>query len=251
MNRKKVMAAVAGLLVVVFGLSAFSVSSAAASAYRPQSATHVDPRDQVALPRGSVAWAYEDFDRWLLSSELSSDDSLKLESLQKADDPMPLVFTSISDYKDWVISLEPEVAAMVNKISVRIKGSNLPDTIVVEGSKDGVSSMRTSGEKEYIIVPMALTFCTVCGFLVGTIVGWALGKWVYDPIYEWLVLKWKEWKSCLNNHLIEETECVEYGQCPYRPWCLGSWQRVIRDYGTSADCECECGAVWTEYNPRY
>lgn len=252
MRRQKVMVVVAQILVVVFALSVFSAStSTTASAHESHDGTHVHPGDKVELPRGSVAWEYEDFANWLSSARLSKSDRLKLESLRKADHPAPLVFTSTSDYQDWIDSLDPEVANMVSNIAVRVKGSNLPTTIDVSESQDGISLMATAGEEEYIIVPMVLTFCAVCGFLVTALIGWALGKWVFDPAYDWLRLQWEELTKCPANHVIERLTDTEYGQCPYQPWCLGTWQRVISSDGISANCECECGANWTAYNPLY
>lgn len=252
MRRQKVMVMTAKILVVVFTLSVFSVSmSATASAHGSHEETCVHPGDKAELPRGSVVWEYEDFANWLSSARLSKSDRLKLESLRKVDDPVPLVFTSASDYQDWIDSLDPEVANMVTNISVRVKGSDLPAIIDVSGAQDGISLMATADEEEYIIVPMALTFCAVCGFLVQALISWALAKWVFEPTHNWLKMKWEELTKCPANHVIEQLTETEYVECPYQPWCLGTWQRVIMSDGISANCECECGANWTEYNPLY
>jgi len=252
MRRQKVMVGVARLLIVVFALSMFSTSmSTTASAHESDDEAHVHPGKGVVLPKGAVAWEYESFANWLSSARLSQSDRLKLESLRKADDPAPLVFTSRMDYQNWVDSLDPEVADIVSKISVRVKGSDLPATIDVSQSQNGVSLMATVAEEEYIIVPMRLTFCAVCGFLVTALIGWALGKWVFDPAYEWLKMQWEKLTKCPSNHIIERLTATDYVQCPYQPWCLGTWLRVISTDGIPANCECECGANWTAYNPLY
>lgn len=94
MRRQKVMVGVARLLIVVFALSVFSTSmSTTASAHESDDEAHVHPGKEVELPKGAVAWEYEGFANWLSSAGLSQSDRLKLESLRKADDPTPLVFT--------------------------------------------------------------------------------------------------------------------------------------------------------------
>jgi hypothetical protein len=235
------------LIVAVVTLSVTTTARAHGCSYETQHCS----QSRMSLPTGAVVWEYSEFDKWLSSAELSDAERQQLGILRETEDPMPLLFTSVADYEAWLSSLDPQVAAMVEESSVKVKGSDLPPSISVSGAEPEILSLATGGEDEYVIVPSALTFCYVCGLFVSALVGWALGRWVFDPIADWLIIKWQEWIKCPDNHVIEQTECTDYSSCPYAPWCLGTWQRVISGGSISANCECECGATWVAYNPLY
>ena len=150
-----------------------------------------------------------------------------------------------SAYTEWLSSLDPLLAEKVERSVVRVKGSDLPAEIVVDDT--GGRTADLDPESEYII--MAAIWCYVCGVFVSALIGWALGKWVFDPFHEWIVMQWEKIQDRFCGHGSVTTIAEDTSTCPYRPWCLGTWQAVVWDNGTSAELVCECGGLWYHHNP--
>lgn len=194
---------------------------------------------------------YKDCEKWLSSAKIGKDLG-KLLWLRQVDNPMPLMFTSVSAYEDWVSSLDPEFAAAVDRNSVRLKGVDMPSSLLVETSQGSTLSLTVSGDGEYVVVPMSLTWCAICGWVLTTVVAWAFSRFVLDPTFDALTIWFRGMVADTKGHDLGNVWSEEETRCPYLPWCLGTWQRVVHDYdGQAVDCECECGAFWTVYNSMY
>ena len=130
----------------------------------------------------------------------------------------------------------------------------MPDTISLntEGQlcdiDTTISTQSISDTEEYVILTMSYSFCAICSEWFWVIVGWFVGKFVFNPAYNALVIWWNKVHKCPNNHTHQEVY-ASIEPCRYAPHCLGTWARVIADYGTYAECECECGGLWMAYCP--
>ena len=198
------------------------------------------------LPAGAVVWDREDFSRWLGAVYVPERAKAKLRAIVDFGELLPVVVTEKA-YRAWLSTLDPAVAGKVDPAVVRISGSVLPVKIVrgdVAGEMTGIEAGA-----DYVI--LAGVFCPVCKKIVGIILSWALGRWVLDPIFNWLRLLWKEYWATVCGHLSGQNQQHDVTMCPHQPWCMGSWQRVRWDDGVVAECECECGALWLSYNPLH
>jgi hypothetical protein len=233
------------LLFTVVVSSIFPIRTVSAHGVHDHS--HEESVEHVALPKGAVIWEGEDFGSWLSTASVSTAHS---QNAQWA-----LVFTSESDYQDWLNSISPEAAELIVNLTMRVKGSKLPNVIVGAGSQNEPSSIEVCSETEYIIIladedNLLKKFCQICGAIAVMFAYFLLERWAFEPFARRIELWWKEFLECLDGgHIAEENTAIRTTQCPYRTWCGGTWMEVLSDWGTGADCACECGAVWTVWNP--
>jgi hypothetical protein len=108
------------LLFTVVVSSIFPIRTVSAHGVHDHS--HEESVEHVALPKGAVIWEGEDFGSWLSTASVSTAHS---QNAQWA-----LVFTSESDYQDWLNSISPEAAELIVNLTMRVKGSKLPNVIV-------------------------------------------------------------------------------------------------------------------------
>jgi hypothetical protein len=167
-----------------------------------------------------------------------------------------IVFTTQKDYKEWLLTLDEDIKRHMESVSYEVLGKNLPNSIIGIQSNNNTDNRNSKAEAisidkdaTYIIVPRAVTICAICGFLLGALAGWVLGRFVFDPAFDWLMLEIEKYGECANNHTqLLYTDTINTS-CPYINWCGGTWARVVSDHGSYAECECECGALWNKsYN---
>ncbi len=137
-------------------------------------------------------------------------------ALAEEDAPLLLVFTR-SDYEAWRSSIsEPDVAASLEQIAHGVMAGNAPLYLrqQLQAAKDTQRSIDPSVQvsalqdsDELVVVPMVTFFCALCGFVVAAILSWALGKFVFDPLYEDMKAWWEEPHHIVSRRLSATTPC--------------------------------------------
>lgn len=231
--------------VLLLNLTTFSVAQAGENQH---DACEECSRGVRHLPRGPMAWDKRDFAHWLQSANVSGRAKAILEAILANEELVPLIMTE-STYSEWLSSLDPAVARKIDQCVVKIPGSALPTTIRLHGTEDQIAALESA--EEYVVGPGESVWCEICKMIVEAFVAWALARWVFDPIGDWLDIQWRKVVESICRHVYQNTEVWDTTRCPYQPACMGTWQRVEYDDGVRARCTCECGAVWWVYNPLY
>lgn len=229
--------------ILLLNLMTFSVAQAGGRRY---SECGEDCHSHRHLPEDAINWCRKDFSRWLQSASVSERARSMFQAMLDSAELVPVVVTK-SAYSDWFSSLDPAMAEKVERSVVRISGSALPSAIVLRDTKGLTAEIEP--ESEYVI--MASAWCTICKAFVMIILGWALGRWLFDPTADWVELHWEEITEWICGHFSDRTEAQDTSVCPYQPWCGGTWQGVIWDDGVTAELECGCGGLWYSHNPLY
>jgi hypothetical protein len=93
-------------------------------------------------------------------------------------------------------------------------------------------------------------WCEYCKVFQLALFVYTLEMYVFDHIFDLLKLLWKAILICIGCAAPLETQTAgSTSTCPYQPWCMGTSMWVQSSNGVQADCVCNCGATWTEYNP--
>jgi len=170
------------------------------------------------------------------------------------------IFSSLESFEKWVSIFDSRQQEVLRGSLRSVKGSELPAAIHVktfdlsrgiceDGASLGDETLFPDAETEYFLLHATLILCKVCKYLVGLIVSCLFYDYVYVHFMNYLRLFWMELRQGSCGHTQSEQILETSTSCPYSPWCLGSWQRVLSGYGSFAQCECECGALWYSYAP--
>lgn len=198
-------------------------------------------------PPGAVVWALSDFEAWLMNQDGPTrawgERQLQRLSSCESNQATMLVFRR-SDYEKWEATLPVEIRSMLAQTGHIISVGQLPGSLATELP---VAACDDSGE--VVLVPLCLKWCPICAAVLMTIVGWALGRFVYDRIWDWMTANWEEWVHCEFGHLIEKEEATDYHCCRY---CAFGELALEREWGTGAKVWCvRCHGLFTISNPLY
>ena len=165
------------------------------------------------------------------------------------------IFTSRDSFEKWLSAFDVEQQDLLRTKAVFVKGADLPNAIHVQtlDLKNDAHSDEMSlydeifmpdQDTEYVVLFEPITICVICKYIIGLIISCLFYDYVYLPGKQHIVAWWNERTVGSCGHLQFERNLSNTTSCPYSPWCLGSWQRVINGYGSYVECECECGALW-------
>ena len=217
-------------LVVVVALLVNLVSPAAVQAGGCQG----DCCDPALVPEGGITWDRDDFGRWLQTSHVSGLTRDALRFANESQEVIPMVVTE-SAYTEWISSRDPLLAEKVERSVVRVRGSDLSAEIIVHDTEGTTAQIDL--QSDYVI--MSTVWCDYCQKFVAIVIAWALIRWVLDPIGDVIDLLWAKFIDGICGHNSTTTYAYDTTVCPYRPWCQGTLQMVLSDYGTSVELLCE------------
>lgn len=248
-------AAVFAFLVLVLNLFAASIASACPDL----ESTHASHDDFCEGKEMSVIWETEEFLSWAKTSILSDSYEQLLGFTQRIENGEIRVF-ELAAFKEWLKSIDPNVATIAQRSAKIVKGSQLPATLSlrtrsVEGSVgesvniayEDSGSLFISENDQYVILPMASAWCGPCEKIRDILFEIFVERIVNEIEYR-LKIFWNEIHYCTEGHIVHSGGYSTTTQCPYQPWCMGTWSRVLTGVGSSyGEFECQCGALWYVY----
>lgn len=197
-------------------------------------------------------WETKDFRAWLTKQPQNLQYPVQNIIGSNKDSEVIVVVLSPDRYREWLeLYTNESTRIMVAESSIVVPRSFLPIEVTRHLSASEVQYGYTSSDEAVIVTLSGDEWvkCPYCQILVSALIGWALGRFVFDPLWNAMEAEWRKHftsKDCPHSWSLTAETYERCASCNYGHLSL------LSNWGYSIEVRCDaCGDRDIRWNPLY